>query len=135
MRWCTNGVTRVRRSRGVGCKLRNSVYRPGALLTRGIWRAGGENEIIARLVACGQPRKSALPDGLRTMISGIGVFYPDKQPTQRVGIIFDIVVKPTIKDVRTGRDPVLEKAIRMIVGSKVPESRIRAMYQDHMPAK
>ena len=28
-----------------------------------------------------------LPGGLRTMISGIGVFYPDKGPTQRVGIV------------------------------------------------
>jgi hypothetical protein len=28
-----------------------------------------------------------LPGGQRSMISGIGVFYPDKKPTQRVGII------------------------------------------------
>jgi hypothetical protein len=28
-----------------------------------------------------------LPGGLRSMISGIAVFYPDKKPTQRVGII------------------------------------------------
>ena len=29
------------------------------------------------------------------MISGIGVFYPNKRPTQRVGIVPDREVKPT----------------------------------------
>ena len=57
-----------------------------------------------------------LPGGLRTMISGIGVFYPDRRPTQRVGIIPDIEVKPTIAGIRAGRDEVLEEAIRVIRG-------------------
>lgn len=70
-----------------------------------------------------------LPGGLKTAISGIGVFYPDKKPTQRVGIVPDVVVKPTIADIRAGRDPVLDKAIRLIVGPKVPEAKIRKMYQ------
>jgi hypothetical protein len=30
------------------------------------------------------------------MISGIGVFYPDRTATQRVGIIADVEVRPTI---------------------------------------
>jgi C-terminal processing protease CtpA/Prc len=37
-----------------------------------------------------------LPGGLRSMVSGIGVFYPDKRPTQRIGIIADIEATPTI---------------------------------------
>jgi C-terminal processing protease CtpA/Prc len=45
-----------------------------------------------------------LPGGLRTLISGIGVFYPDKTPTQQVGIIPNIEVKPTIEGIRAGRD-------------------------------
>jgi C-terminal processing protease CtpA/Prc len=53
-----------------------------------------------------------LPGGLRSLISGIGVFYPDKKPTQQVGIIPDIVVKPTLEGIRAGRDEVLEAAIR-----------------------
>jgi hypothetical protein len=28
-----------------------------------------------------------LPGGQSSMISGLGVFYPDKRPTQRVGIV------------------------------------------------
>jgi C-terminal processing protease CtpA/Prc len=55
-----------------------------------------------------------LPGGLSTMISGIGVFYPDKKPTQRVGIIADVEVTPTIAGIRAGRDEVLEKALRLI---------------------
>lgn len=55
-----------------------------------------------------------LPGGLRTMISGIGVYYPNGKETQRVGIIPDIVVKPTIKGIRNGKDEVLERAIQVI---------------------
>jgi hypothetical protein len=57
-----------------------------------------------------------LPGGLRSMLSGLGVFYPDKTPTQRVGIVPDIEVKPTIEGIRAGRDEVLEEAIREIRG-------------------
>lgn len=55
-----------------------------------------------------------LPGNVRTMISGIGVYYPDKQETQRVGIVPDIEVKPTIKGIREGRDEVLERALKYI---------------------
>jgi hypothetical protein len=52
-----------------------------------------------------------LPGGLRAMITGIGVFYPDRRPTQRIGIIPDLVVRPTIAGIRAGRDEVLEAAV------------------------
>lgn len=55
-----------------------------------------------------------LPGGIRTMISGIGVYYPDGKETQRVGIIPDIVVKPTIKGIAQDKDELLEKAIELI---------------------
>jgi C-terminal processing protease CtpA/Prc len=42
------------------------------------------------------------------------VFYPDKRPTQQIGIVPDITVLPTISDVRDGRDEVLEQALRVI---------------------
>lgn len=56
-----------------------------------------------------------LPGGLQSMISGIGVFYPDKKPTQRIGIVPDVEVKPTIAGIRAGRDELLEEAVRRIV--------------------
>lgn len=55
-----------------------------------------------------------LPGNLRTMITGIGVYYPDGTETQRVGIIPDIEVKPTIKGIKEGRDELLEKALDVI---------------------
>jgi C-terminal processing protease CtpA/Prc len=55
-----------------------------------------------------------LPGGLRTMISGIGIFYPDGQETQRIGIVPDVVVHPTVAGIRDGRDEVLEKAISIV---------------------
>ena len=55
-----------------------------------------------------------LPGNIRTMITGIGVYYPDGQETQRVGILPDIVIKPTIRGIKEGRDELLEKAIEII---------------------
>jgi C-terminal processing protease CtpA/Prc len=69
----------------------------------------------------------SLPGGLRTMISGIGVFYPDKHPTQRIGIIPDREVQPTIAGIREGRDEVLEAALREILGDSVPQREMEAI--------
>jgi hypothetical protein len=68
-----------------------------------------------------------LPGGLVTMMSGIGVFYPDKTPTQRIGIVPDIVATPTIAGIREGRDEVLEAALRHILGPSADEGAIRRM--------
>lgn len=54
------------------------------------------------------------PGGIMTMISGIGVYYPDGRETQRVGIIPDIEVRPTINGIKAGKDEVLQKAIEII---------------------
>lgn len=55
-----------------------------------------------------------LPGGLSTMISGIGVYYPNGTETQRIGIVPDVTVKPTIEGIKKGKDEVLEKAIEII---------------------
>jgi hypothetical protein len=59
-----------------------------------------------------------LPGQLSTLISGVGVFYPDHRPTQRVGIVPDVVARPTIQGIAAGRDEVLETAMRLITDSK-----------------
>ncbi|MGH9493422.1 MAG: S41 family peptidase [Candidatus Sulfotelmatobacter sp.] len=69
----------------------------------------------------------SLPGGLSTMISGIGVFYPDKKPTQRIGILPDVVARPTIAGIRAGRDEVLEVALRQILGNQIAASEIEKM--------
>ena len=55
-----------------------------------------------------------LPGGYRTYISGIGVFYPDRRPTQQVGIVPDIFVERTPAGIAAGRDEVIEEAIALI---------------------
>lgn len=56
-----------------------------------------------------------LPGDMRTAISGIGVYYPDGTQTQRIGIVPDIELKPTIKGVKAGKDELLDKAIEVIL--------------------
>ena len=61
------------------------------------------------------------------MISGIGVFYPDKKSTQRIGIVADIDARPTIEGVRNGRDEVLEAALRHILGPGASAAEIERL--------
>ena len=49
-----------------------------------------------------------------TTISGFGIFYPDKEATQRIGVHPDIYIDPTIEGIREGRDELIEKAIEII---------------------
>ncbi|WP_341711835.1 S41 family peptidase [Erythrobacter sp.] len=64
--------------------------------------------------ADGNVAQFSLPGGLFTAFSGIGVFYPDKTPTQQVGIRIDYPVHPTIEGVRTGGDEQLDVAIEQV---------------------
>ena len=87
--------------------------------------AHGAIVVVSQTAAAdGNVSPFALPGGLRSMISGIGVFYPDKRPTQRIGIVPNVEVKPTIAGIREGRDEVPEEALRKILGSQVPSAII-----------
>ena len=52
--------------------------------------------------------------GFHTNFSGIGVYYPDRRETQRIGIIPDIKIEPTIKGIQEGKDEVLDRALAFI---------------------
>lgn len=92
-------------------------------------RAGPQAMVVGSTTAGADGNVSfiPLPGGLRLMMSGIGVFYPDKTPTQRVGIVPDVVVNPTRDGIREGRDEVLEEALRQILGAEGEEKVIRKM--------
>lgn len=49
--------------------------------------------------------------GFNTIFTGFGIFYPNKKETQRIGIVPDIEVKPTILGIQQGKDEVLDRAI------------------------
>ena len=94
----------------------NEVTQSHAEFTAMVFRAGNNTTIIGSQTsgADGNASFIVLPGGLTTVISGIGVYYPDGRETQRVGIIPDIEVRPTIQGIREGRDELLEKAIEII---------------------
>ena len=92
-------------------------------------RAGPRAIVVGSTTAGADGNVSSipLPGGISTMMSGIGVFYPDQTPTQRIGIVPDVVVTPTIDGIREGRDEVLEAALRQILGPDADEQTIRRM--------
>jgi C-terminal processing protease CtpA/Prc len=94
----------------------NELTQSQAEYTAMAFRAGANTTIIGSTTAGADGNVSTimLPGGLRTMISGIGVYYPNGKETQRVGIVPDIVVKPTIEGIKKGKDELIEKAIKLI---------------------
>lgn len=58
-----------------------------------------------------------LPGGISTMISGLGVLYPDGTVTQRKGVKIDEEIHPTIAGIKAGRDELLERAKAIIMGN------------------
>ncbi|WP_170308258.1 S41 family peptidase [Parashewanella tropica] len=55
-----------------------------------------------------------LPGGLKTSFSGVGIYYPNGEETQRIGIIPDVRVEPTIEGIKQGKDELLDAAIALI---------------------
>jgi len=81
------------------------------------FRAGNNTTVLgsATAGADGNISEILLPGGLGTLISGIGVYYPDGEETQRIGIVPDIKVTPTIQGIINDEDELLEKAIETIL--------------------
>ena len=76
------------------------------------WRAAGATVIGSTTAgADGDVSALPLPDGVTMYYTGIGVFYPDGSPTQRIGIVPDIEVRPTLEGIAAGRDEVLDAAL------------------------
>lgn len=55
-----------------------------------------------------------LPGKISTQITGIGVYTPEGSETQRIGIIPDIEIKPTVEGIKNNKDEVLDKAVEWI---------------------
>jgi len=64
--------------------------------------------------ADGNVTSISLPGGFVAYFTGLGIYYPDGRETQRIGIVPDIVVRPTIQGIRHGVDEVLQRAIDYI---------------------
>lgn len=79
-------------------------------------QAGKNTTVIGSTTAGadGEVSYLRLPGNISTAFSGMGIYYPNGKETQRIGIIPDINVKPTILGIRQGKDEILEKAISII---------------------
>ena len=64
--------------------------------------------------ACGQVIWVPLPGNQRVAFSGIGLFSLDGSEFQRKGIIPDIEVYPTLESIKSGKDEILEAAIKYL---------------------
>jgi C-terminal processing protease CtpA/Prc len=53
------------------------------------------------------------PGGIKTVYSGVGIYYPDFTPTQRAGVRIDYVAEPTIESIKQHIDIAYEKAIEI----------------------
>jgi C-terminal processing protease CtpA/Prc len=95
----------------------NELSQSQAEYTAMAFRAGDNTTIVGSTTAGADGNVSTimLPGGLRTMISGIGVYYPNGEETQRIGIVPDIEVRPTINGIKNGKDELIEKAIEIIL--------------------
>lgn len=104
--------------RGQVVILINELTQSAAEYTAMAFRTAPKVKVIGSTTAGADGNTSAIyfPGNIVTYISGIGVFYPDGRQTQRVGIIPDIHISPTIKGVTEYRDELIEKAIEIIDG-------------------
>ena len=58
----------------------------------------------------GQPYRTDLGHGMSLMVGAVRYSFPDGAPFEGIGIAPDVVVEPTLADVKAGRDAVLERA-------------------------
>ena len=79
-------------------------------------RTSPQNKVIGSQTAGadGNITPFMLPGGIRTLFTGLGVYYPDGKATQRIGIVPDIEIRPTLTGVRAGKDEVLERALEYL---------------------
>jgi len=96
----------------------NEITQSQAEYTTMAFRTAPKAKVIGSTTAGadGNVSKIVLPGGISTMISGLGVYYPDGTETQRIGIVPDVEVKPTIQGIKDKRDELLEMAIKIIKG-------------------
>ena len=79
--------------------------------------AAGENVVLLGENTRGADGNVAylpLPGNLQISFSSIGVYGPNMEQVQRIGLTPDIEVHPTIEGIKEGRDEILEAAIKYL---------------------
>ena len=94
----------------------NEVSRSQAEFTAMAFRATPHGLLLGSQTAGadGTATPITLPGGLKTLVTGIGAYYPDGREIQRVGLRIDVPVRPTIAGLREGRDELRDRAVALI---------------------
>ena len=66
--------------------------------------------------ANGDVTNFVIPGGVTIGFTGQAVMHPDGRQLQRIGLVPEIEVRPTIRGIQDGRDEVLERAIEYLEG-------------------
>lgn len=74
-------------------------------LLLGSQTAGADGDVV----------RITLPGDLMTRMSGTGIYYPDNRETQRVGLVPDVEVRPTLAGVLAGHDELRDQAVELIM--------------------
>ncbi|RYF17855.1 MAG: peptidase S41, partial [Flavobacteriales bacterium] len=116
----SNGISNEDTYRGKVIVIVNSSTQSNAEYTTMAFQSSSNVKVIGSQTAGadGNVTSIILPGGINTAISGLGVFYPDGTPTQRVGVKIDYEIKPTIKGIAEGKDELLDKAIVLLKKGK-----------------
>jgi C-terminal processing protease CtpA/Prc len=82
-----------------------------------IFKTAPNITVIGSQTAGADGNETTIPlvNGEKMIFSGVGIFYPDRKETQRIGIVPDIKVKPTVSDLQNKRDPLIEKGFEVIL--------------------
>ena len=94
----------------------NEVSRSQAEFTAMAFRATPHCMLLGSQTAGADGNASivTLPGGLKTLMTGIGAYYPDGHETQRIGLVPDVALRPTVAGLRAGRDELRYRAVELI---------------------
>lgn len=108
----------TRRYTGKTVALMNAITQSHAEFTLMSFRAMGMPLVGSQTAgADGNVVTVTMPGNIVVYYTSLGVFYPDGTPTQRIGIVPDVQVLPTLAGFRAGRDEVLQRGIQTMLGT------------------
>lgn len=82
-----------------------------------IFKTAPDITVVGSQTAGADGNETTIPlvNGEKMIFSGVGIFYPDKKETQRIGIVPDVVVKATVSDLQNKIDPLIKKGFEIIL--------------------
>jgi len=115
-----NGISTKDYYKGKVVVIVNSKTQSNAEFVTMAFQSGPNTTVIGSTTAGadGNISEIPLPGDLTTWMSGLGVYYPDGTNTQQKGVKIDYTIAPTIKEIKAGRDELLEKAEQLVSGGK-----------------